>query len=854
MIWGFVLQIGISIVSSLLIRRQQQRAAARAREAARDAAAIEARIETAGTPVPLLYGYAGTRGILVFAQTLDNQVEDLFLANENDPAAFPGGKRTAGQIIKDGKRRTGDKRQFLFAQLVLGIGRHGTFEVPAPTSGTNVSGVEASITPGPTRAHLCIGEVWMDDFSDRSPSRFDDQWQLTTPAFGTARKAVSAVLRPIPVPAGIAGGLFGDLARQVALLLARIGRRTRTPESRFRGFTRADLEAWFDRDDPVFGQIPEPYMATLGRVVPYVTDAEELSTDLVFSTNPIWVLLDYMLGGVASDEFFGPRIPVEEIDLANFSAAAAIVEREKPSDLAARRFPADFQDVLGVEFDTWGEYFDAALSADGETQGGAATLPGMQAAYRGAVAIGRYHYDGSISTETDYREASRGILEAIPGALPFRSLEGKWKVAVPDPELDTSAVPTIGADVLVGLPIRAWPDAKDRLNGAKGRYVNADRGFSRDVVVFPSTEVMRRALLEEDGGQPLRETIDLPGASNPIHAYARLASHVLVSRRVRYEWETTIWGIVFEPGDVANLDPGLWSALVRITDIELTETNTVRMKGIGFHPVDYRFQMWPIPGSRLRLPPSMPCRGLSNAELRTASSDLNLISVAYGNGKVFVLDALLNVWAFDAGTGKRAQAHDISRSTIRSAMRRFSPDGMAATDDDVVRLVDSQRDVIYGFRAGARHAAADVSAATLRAYAGENDSPVQPVDIAVTGAGALLVADSSNEVIWRDGAVYVPTSAFDAFAGEQPAAVAASGSDVYVLVTRFGSRDQASIRRVVEARDGNTLTTVFTRASFSAPMGQLDLNGLAARPGCVYVGNAHDTADEVLALDPAASR
>ena len=841
MAWNFLFQLAVTIVSSAILRRQQKRAAERARNEALDASAVEVRPEYAGEPVPLLYGFGGVRGIIAYTETIDSQPLALYRGNEVDAAAFPGGKRTAGQVRnrKDGGRGrgpAGGAREFLFAQLVIGIGQLATFAInlPVPIGGsrlslndvTNASGVAGTIAADHTTAHMSIGEVWMEGYSDRERTpQYDTEWQLTTPAFGVARQAITTIYPE------------------------------RTSESRFRGFARMEIEAWFARGINVWGATPAPFVAVLGRVLPDITAANELAADLTFSSNPIRVLLDYMIGGVEKDEMFGPRVPVAEIDLASFRAAITLAATGGPTDLLDDGDEAppppspNFQSLFGRRFATWLRYFILALNRPAPEP--TVNLNRMNDSFRGALTVGRYHFDGQISSETDYREATRRILDAVPGAYLFWSLAGRWKVSVPDPDLDLTKVPTIGADILTALPVRTWPDVKDRLNGAKGRFVNANLEFAQDVVEFPATWELRTMLLAEDGGRPLRETIDLPGASNPVHAYSRLATHVFLSRRPSYRWETTIVGLVYEPGDVVRLDPGLWSAHVRISAWELTERNTIAFEGTEFVPTDFRFQQWPAPTSPLRFPPALACRGLSNAELRTASSVPNLISVAYGNGKVFVLDVLLNVWAFDAGTGKRVQAHDISRSTVRSAMRRFSPDGMAATDDDVVRLVDSQRDVIYGFRAGARHAAADVSAATLRAYAGENDSPVQPVDIAVTGAGALLVADSSNEVIWRDGAVYVPTSAFDAFAGEQPAAVAASGSDVYVLITRFGSRDQASIHRVAEAADGNTLTPVFPRTSFSAPMGDLDLNGLAARPGCVYVGNAHEDADEVLALDTA---
>lgn len=607
MIWGLIASIGISIISSIFIRRQQkraaERAAARAREAAGDAAAIEARVEAAGQAVPLHYGYSGTAGIVAFAEALDEQPAGLHGTAEKDPAAFPGGKRTAGQLQgKAGARLAGDKRQYLFMQLLLGIGRHATFAIAAPAGGTSASGVSGAIVSGPGDAHLAIGEVWIDGFTDRAPSRFDDQWQITTPAFGTARTAVSAAFPP-PMVDGVtpSGGALADLANQLAGTINQ--GRWRTAESRFRGFTRAEVEAWFDRDDPVFGRLPNPYMAILGRVLPDVGPSGELASTLTFSTNPVRVLLDYMLGGVASDEFFGPRIPPNEIDLLSFRFAIQLVDASSPNGLVPLPLPPDMAEFLGQEYATWGEYFGAGLTPEGgEGRAGALVLAGMQRAYRGAFTVGRYHYDGQIGTEIDYREATRRILDAIPGAYLFRTLAGQWKVVVPDPDLDTSAVPSITDDILVGLPVRQWPDAKDRLNGAKARFVNANAGFARDVVVFPSTEAARVALLEEDGGQPLRETIDVPGASNPIHAYARLASHVLMSRRVSYEWETTLAGLPYEPGDVVNLDPGLWKALVRISGVEITETDTIRMQGLEYVPLDYRFHLWPVPEAEVRLP------------------------------------------------------------------------------------------------------------------------------------------------------------------------------------------------------------------------------------------------------------
>ena len=560
MIWNVVASFVFSFVTRIIARRAQRRAQRRARERAADGLAVQVRVSNSGLPIPLVYGHALVEGVLVFADTHSARIAALG-SGEADASALGAERRGLG-VMAPGTVSAG-KNQFLFAQYALCIG-----------AATPINAVTAQV----------ISRAWFDghEFA-RVSGRLTDATRAAIP--GQARAAVTANIA------------------------------SRTANSRFNGVQRAELYAFFDREEPPWaGDHPQLQVALRGRQLAGIVNGALTAPS--FSPNPARVLLDYLLGGAvvparashATDEHFGPRFAISEIDLDSFGAAATLIESQSPRRLWEAAFPADFNAALGAGFAKWKDYFQAQGMRSAADDGLAETKVTFP-----TWALGRYHYDGHIGSDVDYREACSKILDAMPESYLFRALSGKWKLAVPNPDAEPVRARAITDDILVGPVEIEWPDMKDRLNAGTGQYVSIEEGMAREIVHFPGedTDPLARSLRAQDGDYVLTESLDMEGASNRYHALSRLATHVLTSRRPTFRAEIEPVGLLFEPGDVVPImsERDEIEADIRIGKVVITTDLTLEVEGLLWVPSDYRF--WagtaaigrmPDPGGRVDRP------------------------------------------------------------------------------------------------------------------------------------------------------------------------------------------------------------------------------------------------------------
>lgn len=563
--WNIITQLVLTVVVGLIQRRIQKRAQAKARARALDAAAIELRVEDSGHPQVLLYGHTAVRGRPVFVETQDDRPAALRGSPRRpigwapDPDALGSAGAMPIQSSPDGFDPPGagdddEFNQWLFAQYMLGIGQ---------------------CEPIAANTSQVIRAVWVDEFDfPVGPGRHHGILQLVTPFAGQARAAVTAAIEG------------------------------RTAASIFANRTRVEMEAWWRRDEhnPWTG-IPDLYIALQGRRIPPPTILTSGGTAPSWSASPVRVLLDYMLGGAtrpagsayADDEGFGWRVRVEDIDAASIVAAEALRVAQSPTAIWSMPFPPDMAAATGETHDTWGSYYMANGWVSASDDGRAETrkiFPGWLTE--------RYQFDGQVSTDTDPREGMRRILDSMPGALLFWSFAGKWKLVLPDPDVVPDEAHALDDDVLVRLPRAVWPDVKDKLNFVKGKYVSAELRFRAHTHVWPAHPV---PAVPPDGGQLLEDVIDLPGCIGRHHAISRMATYVLTSRRITFEVETTLAGVVYEPGDVVPLRSraaGI-DVPVRILEVAPTDRSTVEIKALHWVPYDWR--MWANVPPRVPEPP-----------------------------------------------------------------------------------------------------------------------------------------------------------------------------------------------------------------------------------------------------------
>ena len=291
---------------------------------------------------------------------------------------------------------------------------------------------------------------------------------------------------------------------------------------------------------------------------------------------------------------------VGEIDLDTFLNASYLIERGRfggpDSDVWDEPFPERLSLVVGTAHRTWGEYLTAHGWADRFDDGLAIRWAAHPDALQ-VMTLHRHEFDGTVSTDTDYREAVRRILSAMPGAYLFQALDGKWKLSVPDADALDDDV--IDDDDVIERPSIEYPDTRERLNAATGEFVSVADEYVDATARWPAIgSFQAKNLLDQDGGVELVASGRLYGCGNRHHAASRLATRVLLSRRPVYEWEHVIRGIAYEPGDVLRFGGdvrGLADRRVRVEQVRLNLNNTVTVRAIEFHPVDFDLQVYDAP-------------------------------------------------------------------------------------------------------------------------------------------------------------------------------------------------------------------------------------------------------------------
>lgn len=238
-------------------------------------------------------------------------------------------------------------------------------------------------------------------------------------------------------------------------------------EARFPGIAYATTAIRLNRSEPQFsGQVPSIQYFIEGRKVRTVS-AGVLSTARIYSNNPAWCLLDYLLD--SSDRKYTPvnsterplfetgkGITADEIDLPSFESAAALIE----SKTVLSNKPV---------------YGNIWQSTDGSTN----ILTRN---------IKLYECNLIVDTSKPLRENVEAILSTMGDARLVWS-QGKYKLRLQYPEsnaqIQLSATIT-DDDIVQGSSIKInWPSASERLNNAIVKFSNESENFKEDSVSWP---------------------------------------------------------------------------------------------------------------------------------------------------------------------------------------------------------------------------------------------------------------------------------------------------------------------------------------------------------------------------------
>ena len=180
----------------------------------------------------------------------------------------------------------------------------------------------------------------------------------------------------------------------------------------------------------------------------------------------------------------------------------------------------------------------------------------------------RYEFNGTIPSDSEWASVVRDrILSTCPGAILFMSSDGKMKLSLPDANTAVASQVdrTITDADLQGDGIQvSTPSLNSRMNQVSAGFTNIELDFASDQVVFPRTGGKAHlALVAEDHGMRLTQSIDVPGANTKFHALSVGATLINLSRRSEYRYTLDYASLItVEPGDIHKLD----SDTLRVSD------------------------------------------------------------------------------------------------------------------------------------------------------------------------------------------------------------------------------------------------------------------------------------------------
>jgi len=214
----------------------------------------------------------------------------------------------------------------------------------------------------------------------------------------------------------------------------------------------------FTWDADKYSGIPNIKVKVQGKKVS-IFDSGGNETIGVYSTNPVWCLLDFL-----RNERYGKGIADSDIDISSFYTASQIAETQ--------------------------------------------VTP-----YSGASDINLFDCNAVINTNKKIIDNVKVFLKGMRGLLPY--VQGKFKLLI---ESTGTATFTLNEDNIIG-GIKVESERKnEKYNRVLVNYVNPDKNYQVDTVVYPETEAEHTTLKTADGGFLQEGNITLDTISSPYQA------------------------------------------------------------------------------------------------------------------------------------------------------------------------------------------------------------------------------------------------------------------------------------------------------------------------------------------------
>ena len=370
--------------------------------------------------------------------------------------------------------------------------------------------------------------------------------------------------------------------------------------ARFTGIASASWGFFLNLDDPAYSGPPFVSYFMRGKRVGQMT-VTGYDTSIALSNNSVRVLLDFMTD---NDGNYGPLVQDDEFNTESFLQAQNYGERwfgnAGASALRSDTYPNARNAIAGTTYSNYAAYITAATDISSTKPSGLtfedwerhANAEATEAALQrtlGADMLKLWSFNGILSTSRNFFEAVSSILDTMPGAIMFRSTDGKYQLSFVDVTQAVQTQEVIDNFSMIGALSVTYPETSDRVNRITINYVNIEKDYAADVLEFPTPNSVLDRQLQDKDGLVLRSSETLAGVNNRYHATMLAVNSILISRRETYEFTTSHRNFLLEVGDVIQLtDTNLnINVYVRILRKRLNPDFTITWNAIRFSRWDY---------------------------------------------------------------------------------------------------------------------------------------------------------------------------------------------------------------------------------------------------------------------------
>ena len=260
----------------------------------------------------------------------------------------------------------------------------------------------------------------------------------------------------------------------------------------------------FEWDSEKYTGIPNIKVKVQGKKVS-TFDSGGNETTGVYSTNPVWCLLDFL-----RNERYGKGIADSNLDISSFYTASQVAETQVT------------------------EYFEAGSS------------------------INLFDCNAVINTNKKIIDNVKVFLKGMRGLMPY--VQGKFKLII---ENSGTATFTLNEDNIIG-GIKLESERKnEKYNRVLINYINPDKNYQADTIVYPETDAEHQTLKTADGGFLQEANVTLDTITSPYQALEfgkiilqRSRNNLKLSLRANYQ------ALDLAIGDIVNVT----SSILGMTD------------------------------------------------------------------------------------------------------------------------------------------------------------------------------------------------------------------------------------------------------------------------------------------------